>query len=331
MATPQPPPNFSKPKPRIAYIRPDKAGDIASLGLSGLLRMGAGVFVEGYRVKREDGKLVEYSQTLPDTRPQLPLHLFEFETCPFCRKVREVVTVLDLDVVFFPCPKGGTVYREYVKEQGGKAQFPYLEDPNSEFKSYESDDIIRYLFNTYGPGNSGTPMNIGAIATVSAGLASAVRSGKGRNRVTAKVPAKLPIELWGYEFSPFVKLVRETLNELELAHLLRTTARGSATRPLLKEKVGRFQVPYIVDPNTGIDMFESAEICEYLMSTYGPDAPGALVTPPVGSMYMPGDSMEREEEKVMSRSVNPQEGVDEALESYCEDNPEADECRVYEE
>jgi glutathione S-transferase len=28
------------------------------------------------------------------------------------------------------------------------------------------------------------------------------------------------------------------------------------------------QVPYLIDPNTGVEMFESAEIVEYLEKTY---------------------------------------------------------------
>jgi glutathione S-transferase len=34
------------------------------------------------------------------------------------------------------------------------------------------------------------------------------------------------------------------------------------------DKTGRFQVPFIVDHNTGIEMFEGAEIVEYLESVY---------------------------------------------------------------
>ena len=33
-------------------------------------------------------------------------------------------------------------------------------------------------------------------------------------------------------------------------------------------KTGRFQVPFLVDPNTGIEMFEGAEIVEYLEAVY---------------------------------------------------------------
>ena len=34
------------------------------------------------------------------------------------------------------------------------------------------------------------------------------------------------------------------------------------------EKTGRFQVPFLEDPNTGIEMFESADIVEYVENTY---------------------------------------------------------------
>ena len=35
-------------------------------------------------------------------RPEKPLELYEFEGCPFCRKVREALSVLDLDAVVYP-------------------------------------------------------------------------------------------------------------------------------------------------------------------------------------------------------------------------------------
>jgi glutaredoxin len=65
------------------------------------------------------------------SRPAAPLELYEFEACPWCRKVREALTVLDLEAVIRPCPKGGRRFREEVKRRGGKAQFPYLVDPNT--------------------------------------------------------------------------------------------------------------------------------------------------------------------------------------------------------
>lgn len=324
------PTNFATPDPRTYFIRPDKAMDIASLGLSGMVRLWTGALVEGYRLKREDGKVVEYSSTLPMTRPEKPLHVFEFEACPFCRRVREAITMLDLDVIFFPCPKNGALYRSYVISNGGKAQFPYMEDPNTGFAGFESDEIIRYLYSTYGPTGARIPPTLSSVGTLSAGIASSVRPGKGRERAKKTVPAKKLLELWAYEASPFCKLVRETLTELELAHLIHTAARGSPTRGTFKEANGRFQVPFLIDPNTGVSMFESAEICEYLLDTYGPTARGAVANPDPGAAYQPGDPVSPEMMvDTPAPSLDPQPVRDASLEEYCKDNPDADECRLY--
>lgn len=333
---PEKPKDFTPPTPRRGFVRPDRLLDVAA-GTAGLfVRLGAGALVDGYRVKKEDGKMVEYSSTLPDAKPAKPLRLFEFEACPFCRKVREAVTMLDLDLLVFPCPKDGKTYREYVKATGGKAQFPYLEDPNTDFAGYESDDIIRYLYRTYGPSSGLVPPILGSASTAGAGLAQSFRKGKGRQRERKTVPAKVPIELYGYEASPFSKIVRETLCELELPYYLHTTARGSRSRAELKERTGRFLAPFIADPNTGVEMFESAEICDYLRDTYGPAAPGAVATPEEGTVFMPGDEYQPGDEVAVpppeapKKSLDPQPVKDEALEGYCAENPDSDECRVYE-
>jgi len=34
--------------------------------------------------------------------------------CPFCRKVREAASILDIDVLFYPCPAGGPTWRPKV-------------------------------------------------------------------------------------------------------------------------------------------------------------------------------------------------------------------------
>src|SRR3954468_16089073 len=65
------------------------------------------------------------------TKPALPLELYDFEGCPFCRKVRETLCFLDLEAVIYPCPKGGERFRPRAIELGGKAQFPLLIDPNT--------------------------------------------------------------------------------------------------------------------------------------------------------------------------------------------------------
>jgi glutathione S-transferase len=199
-------------------------------------------------------------------RPASPLELYEFEACPYCRKVREALTVLDLDAVIRPCPKEGPRFRPEVKKRGGKAQFPYLVDPNAGVEMYESDDINRYLFEKYGAG--GVPLLLrGPVAFPGAIAASALRGGRGGRYRRAKAPPKL-LELYSYEGSPFCRLVREVLCELEIPYTLRNVAHGSAGREAFVKRSGKMQVPYLIDANTGREMFESADIVSYLETTY---------------------------------------------------------------
>ena len=44
-------------------------------------------------------------------RPTELLELYDIEACPYCRKVREALTMLDLDVIIRPSPKSGERFR----------------------------------------------------------------------------------------------------------------------------------------------------------------------------------------------------------------------------
>lgn len=274
------PPNFEPPEPKRFAVRPDKTWDIIGASLALIFRLGTGVFVNGYSVSfvSKDAippdqyslevagyKVKETSKLGP--RPEKPIEIYEFEGCPFCRKVREIVAVLDLDVLFYPCPKNGPNFRPKVAQMGGKQQFPYMVDPNTGTAMYESDDIIKYLVQKYGDGSIPFTLSLGLLTTLTEGFAMIGRMGKGSSYTPSKLPPK-PLELWAYEGSPFCKIVREVLVELELPHIFRSCARGSPKRQILFEKAGHFQAPYIEDPNTGVQMFESAEIVEYLKVTY---------------------------------------------------------------
>jgi len=200
-------------------------------------------------------------------RPQQPLQLYEFEGCPFCRKVREALSMLDLEVDVFPCPKGGQRFRSEVVRMGGKAQFPYLVDPNTGKSMYESDEIIRYLFDEYGNGRVPWVLNLGPLTTASAGLAGVLRPGRGIYYRKARAPER-PLELWSFEASPFCRIAREALCSLELPYRLHNVAKGSPSRAAFVERSGRMMVPFLVDPNTQVEMFESADIVAYLERTY---------------------------------------------------------------
>eukprot|EP01024_Parvocaulis_polyphysoides_P048543 TRINITY_DN4635_c0_g1_i3.p3 TRINITY_DN4635_c0_g1~~TRINITY_DN4635_c0_g1_i3.p3 ORF type:complete len:230 (-),score=24.17 TRINITY_DN4635_c0_g1_i3:172-861(-) len=223
-----------------------------------------------YTLAAVRGQALKESSKIKDLkRPEIPLKLYEFESCPFCKKVREIVSYLDLDVEMYPCPKEGQRFRTFVVEDGGKAQFPYLIDPNTNKKMYESDDIVRYLCEEYGDGKVPFILNLpGNLATVTAALSTVGRSSKGRNATPSKAPEQ-PLILYGYEPSPFAKIVREKLCEMEIPYLYKNVARGSLKRQELFEKWGAFAVPYIEDPNTKIAMFESVEIVKYIQDTYG--------------------------------------------------------------
>ncbi|MFO0648561.1 MAG: glutathione S-transferase N-terminal domain-containing protein [Polyangiales bacterium] len=201
-------------------------------------------------------------------KPEKLLELYEFEACPFCRKVREMLSVLDLDAKIFPCPRGGTRYRPTVVARGGKEMFPYLVDPNTGVAMYESDAINRYLAETYGDGTVPLPLRLGPVTTLSSGLASAARPTRGRAAQRSKLPERA-LELYSFEVSPYCRLAREALCELELPYVLHNVAKGSPSRAAFVALTGRMMVPYLVDPNTGASMFESSDIVAYLRRTYG--------------------------------------------------------------
>ncbi len=201
-------------------------------------------------------------------RPKLALELWEYEGCPYCRKVREALSILDLDAVIYPCPKGGSHFREELKERAGKAQFPYLTDPNTGKQMYESDDIVRYLFETYGDGRVPFLLAGGPLTDLTSALASAWRPVQGMHYEPSKPPDSL-LELYSFEASPFCRLAREVLCSLEIPYLLHNVAKGSSRREAFIARSGKMMVPYLVDPNTNTEMFESADIVAYLRETYG--------------------------------------------------------------
>ncbi len=224
--------------------------------------------------------------------PAKPIRLYDIESCPYCRLVREVLTELDLDVMILPCPRGGQRYRREAKGVGGKKLFPLLVDENTGATMYESADIIAYLYQTYSTRQPGMTALSRPLAVLTSQLSSAmmVRSrGLGGLHVRpARVP-ELPLELFSFETSPYSKPVRARLCELEIPYLLRNTGKGgwkdmgppsfrdklfkgpketTRNRRWLAEHTGRVQVPYLIDPNTGTAMYESQEILDYLDRTY---------------------------------------------------------------
>lgn len=204
-------------------------------------------------------------------RPAEPLELYQFEACPFCRKVREVLSELDLAYVSRSCAHGAGKNREFVRERGGKEQFPFLVDPNTGAELFESEDIIDYLAETYGGGRGLAGKLASPINTVTAVFAGALRPRGGRVRGSTGREAQPDemLELYNFEASPYCRKVREALDELELDALVHNVAKKSKRRPELVERGGTMMVPYLIDPNTGAAMYESDDIVAYLEETYG--------------------------------------------------------------
>jgi glutathione S-transferase len=224
--------------------------DVATSLLASVARLGAGISVADL-----------------GARPEKPLELYEFEACPYCRKVREAACALDLELLVRPCPKGGKRFREAVVAMGGKAQFPYLVDSNTGISMYESDDIVRYLFDRYGKGSVPALLSGGPLNQIGLVLPSGLRPGLGLRAERSRAPEQ-PLELASFEGSPYCRIAREKLCSLELPYRLRNVAKGSPSREAFVKRSGRMQVPWLHDPNTGTSLFESADIVRYLDATY---------------------------------------------------------------
>lgn len=201
----------------------------------------------------------------PGRRPEQLLVLYEFEGCPFCRKVREALSILDLDARILPCPKRGTRFRPELEQRGGKAQFPYLVDPDAGVEMYESDAIVRHLFERYGDGRIPRRLAPGPVTDASAMLVGLVRGRSGSFRRPSRAP-EATLELYGYEAQPACRLVRERLSALELPYVLHNRAPGSR-RPL-PAGVSTADLPQLVDAEAGSAPSGAAAILRHLDARY---------------------------------------------------------------
>ncbi|WP_288106932.1 glutathione S-transferase N-terminal domain-containing protein [Limnobacter sp.] len=224
--------------------------------------------------------------------PEKLLKLYDIEASPFCRLVREALSEMDLDVLILPCPAGGTRFRPQAKALLKNTTFPMLVDENTGEMMNESAHIIDYLARTYEGGVQAQkgPFRGLAVGTSVLSTLFGLRSHglSGLKARPSREPAQ-PLELFSFESSPFSKPVRARLCELELPYVLRNTAKGAMSdmgppsfrdklfkgpkgttrnRALLFEKTGKVQVPYLIDPNTGVEMYESQAILNYLDQTY---------------------------------------------------------------
>jgi glutathione S-transferase len=197
-------------------------------------------------------------------RPARTLRLWEFEACADSRAVRETLSSLDLDAELRPCPIGGTRFRTELNGEG----VPRLEDPNAGITLSGAAAIVRHLHERYGVGRPPGWLNAAPTRAITGLGIRVLTGGSGAVARPSQMPAK-PLELWSFEASPYCRLARAALSELELPYLLHNVAKESPRREAYIAMSGAMRVPFLLDPNTGERMFESLRIEQYLQATYG--------------------------------------------------------------
>lgn len=205
--------------------------------------------------------------TFAGARPTDQLVLFERESCPRSRLVRETLNELDIDVLIKPCPPGEGPHNRELRNVSGKSDVPFLIDRSQRVSLGGSDNIVHYLTANYGTHRAPARLRSGALSLLSSRLASSLRGGELTYGQPKRRP-EAPLELWNYEASPYCRVVRERLGQLGIAYLSHNLARNSPRRSAYKQRFGRMQFPYLFDPNTNVGMFESDAILRYLNETY---------------------------------------------------------------
>jgi glutathione S-transferase len=235
-------------------------------------------------LRRWRGTTASKKVAMPEQRPVL----FDREGDAECRLVREALTELNLDADIYPVPEGGDRYVAKLKQLSGNDTIPFLFDPNTGGKHSGADAIITYLFRRYAQSEAPSALKAGMVNLLTSRLATEVRRSAGVSAIPSRHAEQI-ITLYSFESSPYSRLVREKLCELQIAYTLINLGKqqradmGPANarltlkpyKPLPNTKRDEFfrahgnvQVPYVVDPNSGSNLFESADIVNYLMTEY---------------------------------------------------------------
>lgn len=220
--------------------------------------------------------------------PEKLLTLYDREGCPDCRFVREALTELNLDIQIIPCPEGNKETSMALKKASGSTLVPFLVDPNTHKKISGQDSIVSYLFQEYRGSKVPAKLSSGIKNAVASRIATTLRLGSGTQALPAKA-AERPLTLYSFESSPYTRLVRERLCEYGIPYTLinlgkqqradmgpanfRMTLKRykplpDSKRDAFYQRHGNVQVPYLIDPNTQLELFESKDILQYLDNTY---------------------------------------------------------------
>jgi glutathione S-transferase len=217
--------------------------------------------------------------------PKRLLVVFDRENDPRCRLLRELLTELQLDARIQPCPEGGT---RFARKLSAEVELPVLVDADRKTQVEGVHACLQHVLQHYAE----LPHGAGVLASWpmqwTSKLASMLRGEAGMHARASRAPRK-PLELYSFESSPFSRLVRERLCELELPWILRNfgkeqladwgppnrrltlkpwSPRPGGRRERMLEDTGKAQVPYLIDPNREVELFESEQILAYLDHHY---------------------------------------------------------------
>ncbi|CAB9509571.1 Monothiol glutaredoxin [Seminavis robusta] len=232
--------------------------------------------------------------------------LWDVENSADCRAVRELLTELDVVVdLVIPAAPNSRVFvdpdYDYALSPGTPVPRLGVEESNGdELILSGADQVVAYLeslkqqqaemakataaTNDEEDEDNAKPEVEEALEVaknvwnkVGNNLATALRLGRGSQvspaaTFTIPVPVRRPpkpLVLYSYEGNQFCRLVREVLTELDIVYELRSAGKESPRRSELAYITGgSSQCPYLLDPNTGSDMAESADIIAYLYKNY---------------------------------------------------------------
>ncbi len=76
------------------------------------------------------------------------LELYQFESCPYCQRVREVLSELEVDYICRNVRYGTPKWEQFV-ELNPNGQVPFLVDKEKGIAMDESEAIIAYLEKNY--------------------------------------------------------------------------------------------------------------------------------------------------------------------------------------
>ncbi|MGQ0708245.1 MAG: glutathione S-transferase N-terminal domain-containing protein [Rhodoferax sp.] len=221
-------------------------------------------------------------------QPPMAPKLFDLEGHPHCRSVREALTDLGLDVEIYPCPLQGKRFQGELQALSGASSVPMLLDPNCGTVLRQPQAIVDHLFTRYGDGHTPAEFGPSRVRPLLGAMASALRGVRGLVARPSRRPPKL-LHLWSFESSPYARLVRERLCELELPYVLHNLGKeqwadmgpavlrlrpgpyrpkAGGRRESVLAEWGKVQIPCLEDPNTGLRLFESRDIISYLERQY---------------------------------------------------------------